>query len=94
MLTNLPANRLGFATPWGMGEILKVTYHDDSLSGMGVTQLQLGDGLLSIEGNELLVSNGEWAAIPIEQVVFLRWNTNSFERLENPPKNPDAVTLP
>lgn len=71
---DLPPNRLGFDTPWGMGRMIGVTCDDPTLSGIGLPRDRAPAEILSIDSRNLLVHGGSFAQVPLDRVVFLRWN--------------------
>lgn len=87
VLLDLPPNRLGYDTPWGMGRMIQKTCGDPTLSGIGISGDRRPGDILSLrqtgpDRSDLLVHGGAFARVPLERTVFLRWQAGRLEAAE------------
>jgi hypothetical protein len=81
VIVDLPPNRLSYDTPWGVGRMIRETYGDETLSGIGTCSDRPPREILSIEGGDLLVQGGFYARVSLAKVVTLRWRNGALEPL-------------
>lgn len=79
VLLDLPPNRLGYDTPWGVGRMIRETYGAETLSGIGLGADRAPGEVLAIHGRELLVHGGAFATVPLARVIILRWQDGNLE---------------
>jgi hypothetical protein len=83
LILDLPPNRLSYDTPWGVGRMIQETYGDKTLSGIGICRDRPPREILSTVSGDLLVQGGLYARVPWVQVVALRWENGTLERVPN-----------
>ncbi len=79
VVLDLPPNRLGYDTPWGVGRMIRETYGEETLSGIGLGADRSPGEVLTIRGRELLVHGGAFASVPLPRVIILRWQNGRLE---------------
>ena len=79
VLLDLPPNRLGYDTPWGMGRMIQQATGEATLSGIGIAGDRRPSEILTVSGGDLRVHGGTFATVPLERVVFLRWQPGRLE---------------
>jgi hypothetical protein len=82
VVVDMPPNRLSFDTPFGVGRLIRETYRDDSLSGIGICRGRAMRDVLSSDGTNVLVMGGAYGLVEQARLVPLRWRSDaSLERL-------------
>ncbi len=84
VLLDLPPNRLGYDTPWGMGRMIQKTTGDPTLSGIGISGDRQPGEILSLRKGDILIHGGAFATTPLERTVFLRWQAGRLVEAESP----------
>ncbi len=78
VVLDLPPSRLGYDTPWGVGRMIRETYGEETLSGIGLGADRSPVEVLAIHERELRVHEGAFATIPLQKVIVLRWHDGSL----------------
>ena len=78
VVLDLPANRLGYDTPWGIGRMIRETYDDETLSGIGLGADRSPGEILTVRGQDLLVHGGSFATVPLPRVIVRRWRDGAL----------------
>lgn len=83
VLLNLPSNRLGFDTPFGLGGALREAYGGADVSGVGISSDRGVAEILRCRGSELLVHEGELGRAPLDRVVVIDWRGGAPARINS-----------